>query len=216
MGMNIQHSTFKAQLPVAAHGRPPLGGWRLNVKCSVLVFFFALPLYAQTDTNALPNLAPAYGELRPTFWEQHQTVIIIAGFALLAIVLLSLQVMLRPKTVLVLPPEAIARRALKKMSGRPEDGKMLSEISQILRHYLGAAFELPAAEMNTAEFSAILSTNEKIGMAFAQTVSDFLRVCDKDKFSPKTVAPPLNAVNRALELIEMAEKRRDRPGGGQK
>jgi hypothetical protein len=189
-----------------------------NVECwaFLLLMISGLSLHAQTVTNDLPKLAPAYGELPPNFWEQHQTVIIIAGFAVLAIVLLSLQVLLRPKTPVVLPPEAVARQALAKLQGWPEDGKMLSEIPQILRRYLCVVFDLPPAEMTTAEFSTALAANEKIGMAFAQMVSDFLRACDKEKFSPKTIAPPLNAVNRALKLIDLAEKRRVRPEGAPK
>ena len=171
--------------------------------------FFLLPAAAfAADTNALPELAPAYGELPASFWEQHQSAIIISGFAVLAVAVLSLLVMLRPKTRVVLSPEAVARQALAKLQPRPEDGKMLSETSQILRHYLCVAFGLSLAEMTTAEFSATLAANEKVGTAFAQMTSSFLQACDKEKFSPKTIAPPLNAVNRALELIEIAEKRR--------
>jgi hypothetical protein len=178
----------------------------------VISMLFLLPVAVlAADTNDLPKLAPAYGELPATFWELHQTVIIVAGFAVLAVAVLSLLVMLRPKTLIALSPKAVARQALAKLQGQPENGKMLSETSQILRRYLCAAFELPSAEMTTSEFSAILAVNEKIGVAFAQMISDFLRACDKEKFSPKTISPPLNAANRALELIEIAEKRRVRP-----
>ena len=57
-----------------------------------------LPLAAiAADTNALPALAPAYGELPPTFWEQHQSTIIVGGFAFLAVASLFLRVWLRPE-----------------------------------------------------------------------------------------------------------------------
>ncbi|MDR3459483.1 MAG: DUF4381 family protein [Verrucomicrobiae bacterium] len=160
------------------------------------------------DTNALPQLAPAHGELPATFWEQHQSVIIVAGFAFLAVILLSLQVMLRPKTPVVLPPEAIARQALAKLQGRPEDGKMLSELSQILRQYICAAFELPSAEMTTAEFSATLAANGKAGDELARAISSFLRECDEWKFSPTTIIGSFNAVDRAQELVSRSEARR--------
>jgi hypothetical protein len=173
---------------------------------SMFCLFPASAFAAETIT--LPPLAPAYGELPPTFWEQYQSVIIVTGFALLAVAFLVLRMVLRPKTPVVLPPEDEARLALAKLHGRPEDGKVLSEASQILRHYFCTAFALPAAEMTTAEFAALLAANDKIGAEFAQMISSFLGVCDKDKFSPKVIAPPLNAVARALELIETAERRR--------
>jgi hypothetical protein len=102
---------------------------------------------------------------------------------------------------------------LAKLQGRPEDGKMLSEVSQILHHYLCTIFAMSPAEMTTAEFSNALTTNQAIGMEFAQKIAIFLQACDKDKFSPYVIAPPLNAVKRALELIETVEKHYVRPEG---
>jgi hypothetical protein len=181
----------------------------LNVECwaFLLLVISSLSLHAQTDTNALPKLVPAYGQLPPTFWEQHQTDIIVSGFAVLAVVGLSLLVMLRPKTPVIVPPEAVARLALLKLQGRPEDGKLLSEVSQVLRRYICAAFGLPSAEMTTAEFSATVATNEKIGGELAGTLSSFLRECDDRKFSPASPATPVNAVARALELVTRSETR---------
>jgi hypothetical protein len=174
----------------------------------VISMFCLLPAAAfAAETTDLPVLAPAYGELPPTFWEQYQSAIIVAGFALLAIAFLVLRMMLRPKTPIVLPPETIARRALAKLQGRPEDGKLLSEVSQILRCYVGAAFELPAAEMTTTEFCTLLATHEKIGPELAQTISDFLRDCDARKFSPAAMTVPFNAVDRARELVSRADAR---------
>ncbi|HEY5041925.1 MAG TPA: hypothetical protein VIK53_07970 [Verrucomicrobiae bacterium] len=83
----------------------------------------------------------------------------------------------------------------------------MSEASQILRRYFSATFRLPATEMTTAEFCAALTNDEKIGAELAQMISTFLRVCDQDKFSPKIIAPPMNAVDRARELISRSEAR---------
>jgi hypothetical protein len=174
----------------------------------ILTNLLWLPLAASAaDTNALPALAPAYGELPPTFWEQHQTAIVIAGFAFLALVFLLVKTMLRPESPKTLPPKTIAQQALARVQGRPEDGNILSEVSQILRRYVSATFGLPATEMTTAEYCDALATHDKIGAELAQMISSFLRVCDKDKFSPKIIAPPINAVDRARELIARSEAR---------
>jgi len=168
------------------------------MKHAIFMLFLLPVMVFAAATNDLPKLIPAYGELPPTFWEQHQTMIIVAGFALVAVVLLSLQVMFRPKTPVILPPETIARRALSKFQGRPEDGKMLSEISRILRRYLCAAFALPPVEMTTAEFSAALATNAKIDDELGQKILSFLRGCDDRKFSPAGPVAAVNAVTGAL------------------
>ena len=209
--MNIQHSTFNIQRPRTLRRGSLLECWvpPCGIECSlfVLVTCFAQSIFGQT-TNTPPALVPAYGEIPPTFWEQHQTPIIIGSFAVIAFAFLFLKVMLRPETNLILPPEAVARQTLAKLQGQPEDGKLLSEVSQILRGYFSAVFELPATEMTTAEFCAAITAHEKIGAELAQTVSSFLRVCDKDKFAQKIIAPPINAIDRARDLISRSEARR--------
>jgi hypothetical protein len=172
--------------------------------------FFLLSAAAKAaDTNALPALAPAYGELPPTFLEQHQAAVIIAVFAFLAFVFLFVKSLLRPESPKILPPETVAQQALAKLQGGPEDGKILSEASQILRHYVTAAFELPPGETTTAEFCAALATSNKIGAELAHNLSSFLRECDERKFSAPLSAAPLHAASRAMELVILAEKHRE-------
>jgi len=181
------------------------------MKWLLAICFLLAAVAKAADTNALPALAPAYGELPPTFWEQHQSTMIVGGFALLAVAFLFLRVWLRPETPLVLPPEVLAREALTKLLHQPEDGKLLSEVSQILRRYLVAEFELPPDEMTTAEFCVVIAGHSKIGTELAHSISVFLRACDARKFSTAPAAAPLNAASRALDLIGLAEAVRNKP-----
>lgn len=206
--MNIQLLTFNIQRPKKLRGGRRILCWALNVQGSMFLLLSAPPLCAQTATNALPALAPAYGEIPPTFWELHQTAIIIGGFALLAFAFLLLKTLLRPESKPVLPPEVLARTGLEKLRRKPEDGILLSEVSQILRRYLIAAFELPPGEMTTAEFCAAIFGNTIIGAELAKSISDFLYECDLRKFSTSPAAAPLNAVARALEIVASVEKHR--------
>jgi hypothetical protein len=160
------------------------------------------------DTNALPALIPAYGELPPTFWEQHQATLVVAGFALLAFAFLFLKTMLRPAKVVILPPEAVARQALAKLQAGPEDGNILTAVSQTLRRYVGETFNLPNHELTTSEFCAAIESNQPMGAELAGAISSFLRECDVRKFSPATASAPLNAASRALELIALVEQPR--------
>ncbi len=61
-----------------------------------------------------------------------------------------------------MPPEMVAREALAKLRCQTEDGKVLSEVSQILRRYFSTAFQFPPGELTTAEFSVALACNDKI------------------------------------------------------
>jgi hypothetical protein len=172
---------------------------------------FATPrLFGQASTNALPALAPPYGEIPPTLWERHGTMILVAGIAVIALAVLILWKIFRPKPSVILPPEVVAREALTKLLCQPEDGQLLSNVSQILRRYVITAFELPAAELTTTEFCAALAASEKIGAELSGFISDFLRECDDRKFSTSPAAAPLNAATHALELVALTENARHR------
>ena len=205
--MNIQHSTFNAQRPRRNPPRGPIRHWALNVECSVFLLFipFTLAAFAQTATNDLPALIPAYGEIPPTFWEQNRTVVIIDVIVFLAVAVAVAWEIFKPKPAPVLPPEKIARTALAKLQSQPEDGKLLSEVSQILRRYVGTVFGFPGGEMTTAEFCGAISRHEKIGTELSGAIASFLRECDVRKFSPANSAPPINAVQRALEIVTRVE-----------
>ena len=177
---------------------------------TTLASFLFLPLAAiAADINVLPALAPAYGELPPTFWEQHQTEIIIAGFAVLAFAFLFVKVLLRPESPKILPPETVVLQALAKLQGQPEDGIVLSAASQILRRYVGESFNLPSHALTTAEFCTVIEASPQVGPELAGNLARFLRECNVRKFSPATATAPLKAASRAIELVILAEKHRE-------
>jgi len=192
----------------------------------IAFFFAAARLHGQAPTNALPTLAPPYGEIPPTFWEQQGTTVFVGGITLMALAVLILWKLFQPRPAVILPPEIVAREALTKLLRQPEDGRLLSEVSQILRRYVIAAFELPSGEFTTAEFSAALATGKNISPELSQAIPDFLRECDTQKFAPVVQSsafsrpgppegetpnrlPPMNAAARALALVDLAERRRE-------
>lgn len=174
---------------------------------SCIIFLSSLTA-AAADTNEIAALIPAYAEIPPTFWEQHGTLVVIGAFVVLAVAAAVIWEIFRPKPAPVLPPETVARAALAKLENQPEDGELLSEVSQILRRYLGAVFEIPGGELTTTECCAAISHHEKIRAELAATISSFLRECDKSKFSAAISSTPINAVARAQEIISLAERQR--------
>jgi hypothetical protein len=176
-----------------------------TILASILFLPFAV---IAEDTNDLPPLAPAYPVIQPTFWEQHGTIVLIGGFGLLVVLVLGLWFLLKPGPPVVPLPADVAREALKKLQHQPEEGRLLSEVSQILKRYMGAVFAFPAGEMTTTEFSAALATDAKAGPQVAEAVTNFLRSCDEAKFTAKVTNPPLDVVNRALEIVASIENER--------
>jgi hypothetical protein len=209
MKTNIQHAAPNAQRPTRRLSLTTIRCSALNVECWVFLLLAGciVPLGAQSATDSLPALAPPYGELPPSFWQQHQTTIIITSFALLAFALLFLKLLLRPVRPVNLPPDAVARQALAGMQNQPEDGKILSAVSQALRRYVAEKFDLPAGGLTTAEFCVLIAGNKSLDAELAGAISGFLRECDVRKFSPAISAAPLDAATRALELVALAEQR---------
>jgi hypothetical protein len=116
--------------------------------------------------------------------------------------------LLRPKAGQVISPEVRARSALDALSTQPEDGALLSRVSQVLRRYVCAAFALPEGEMNTAEFCKALSSQVAVGSELTGALREFLYRCDERKFAPMSPVPPLGAVAEALKLVDAVEARR--------
>lgn len=177
--------------------------------CSMfpLVLAFATgPVLGQT--NALPPLSPPYGELPPTFWEQHGTFVLLAGLGTIVLVVLLLWQLLRPKPIVMVPPEVQARRDLEALLQQPEDGVMLSRVSQVVRGYFIKAFQLADGELTTSEFSRELTGCKTMENHLAVAVGEFLRECDGRKFSPTPDCAAGGAARRALQLVAQAEARR--------
>jgi len=201
-------SIFNLRRPSVLGRRVRFVGRRPRVAGAGFVLLtLCLPsLFAQSATGPLPPLAPAYGQLRPTFWEQHGTAVLIAGFAFLLLAGALVWLIFRPQPPVIVPPGILAREALLRLRAQPETGQILSEISQALHRYLIAVLGLPPVESSTAEFCAMLLANEKLGSETARAVGAFLRECDARKFSPLSPPAPLNAADRALAIISDLER----------
>lgn len=156
----------------------------------------------------LPALAPPYGELRPTFWEQYGATVIVGVLIVAVLAGLAGWLILRPKPPVHVPPEVAARESLAKLLRQPESGTVLSEISGTLRRYIVAAFSLPSGEWTTGEFALVLANTRTLDDKLALSVSNLLRECDQRKFSPHDPGIPLNAASRALEMVSEIEKQR--------
>ena len=170
----------------------------------------ALSLSAASPTapDDIPALRPPHAEIPPTFWEQYGLWVIVLGVLLLALVCAAAWFLTRPKPPVIVPPEVQARRVLEPLRRQPDDGALLSRVSQVLRHYVAAAFELPPGELTTAEFCRAIAGYAPIGPELSAALSGFLRLCDQDKFSPPAPVPPFGAVAQALKLIDQAQARR--------
>jgi hypothetical protein len=190
--------------------------WRLrffwSLEFGVWSFFLCGTWNLPAATNAaeeanVPQLAPPYPEIPPTFWEQYGSFVVIAFVVALVFVALILLLALRKKAVVVIPPEVQARNELKSLQALPDSPTVWSQTSQATRRYFVAAFALPPGEHTTAEFCRYLHAQEKVGADLASEVTTFLRDSDERKFAPHT-APLVGVASRALVLVEKAEARR--------
>jgi len=156
----------------------------------------------------LPKLQPPLGEIPPTFWEQHGTLVMIFVPVGLLLVAAGIWLRLRPKPVVAPPPAEQARAALAALARLPEDGLVISRASQVVRRHVQAEFQLPASELTTAEFCRLVQPHPELGAALAEAIAKFLHECDERKFARTSAAAPMGAVTRAVELVGEVEARR--------
>ncbi len=180
-----------------------VAGFGIRVLCSL-----PLVVYSQI-TNDIPPLRPPHAEIPPTFWEQHTTSVGMISFALLALIGIAIWFATRPKPPVIIPPEVQARNELELLRDLPESGAVLSQVSQAVRRYFGAAFALPPGELTTAEFCQAIAGDDQIGSDLATATGDFLRRCDERKFAPDVPPQTPGAADYALNLVEQAETHRE-------
>ena len=173
--------------------------------------FLAYPTFAATNISAddddLAKLRPPRGEIPPTFWERYNVWIIAGTLVFLVLIGILVWIVTRPKPPIIVPPEVRARQALEPVLTKPEDGLLLSKVSQILRRYIAEAFGLPAGELTTTEFCSLIAKHDGIGPELGGAISEFLRRCDERKFTPVPPAAPMNAAAAALQFVESAQVR---------
>lgn len=182
-----------------------------RIGCWLLMLFVgrtAMGITNRPPPEVIPPLRPPRGEIPPSFWEQHSAWVIVLGVLLLGLVAGAIWWLRRPRPAIVVEPETQARQELEPLRGRPEDGAVLSRISQILRRYVVAAFRLPPGEATTADFCRAMAEDGRLGSELSASLSDFMRSCDEHKFAPPAPRPALGAVERGFKLIEIAEVRR--------
>ncbi len=184
------------------------GLWTSAAALSLLAPALSIAAAAPISSDDIPPLRPPHGELAPTFWEHYGIWVVIVGVLLLALVCGVAWRLTRPKPPVLVPPEVQARQALESLRQQPEDGALLSRVSQILRHYVTAAFDLPPEELTTGEFCAMIAAHSSTGPELSAALTAFLRECDQRKFSQSTPVAPFSATAQALKLIDQAQTRR--------
>jgi len=174
------------------------------------LFLMRLPVVAD-ETNLASRLRPPKSEIPPGYWEQNSGWAIAGGVVVVGIAAV-IWFLLRTKPATPIPAVVKARQELEVLGKEGEDGQVLSRVSQVLREYLVASFGLPQEQVTTTEFCRVLVSNEKVGAALAETISNFLKHCDERKFAPTLVSGQAGQERElfaqgALKLVEESEGR---------
>ena len=190
-------------------------GQSLEVRSRILwIAFWCLAdraIFAATNSagsEEIPKLLPPREEIPLSFWDQYGVWVVVLGIFLLVVVGAAIWFLSRPRPPVPVPPEVRARQELEILRSQPENGTLLSRVSQVLKNYTSSAFGFGTGELTTTEFCGALAAHEQVGPELGQAISEFLRRCDERKFSPSGPGPALGAVALAFELINAAEVRR--------
>lgn len=194
--------------PAALSRRTPRpASWLLP---SLGIFLVSLSLLAAdangTDSTS-SSLRPPRGEIPASFWEQHGPWILAGAVLLTAVLGLAAWFVTRPKAVVPVPLATLAKQELESLRQLPEDGLLLSRVSQIVRRYFAAMFYLSTGEQTTAEFCKSVQQDGKVSSGLAKKVCEFLVHCDIRKFAPAAPPGPSGAVEQALAILDLAQNR---------
>lgn len=187
---------------------------RLGFGCACLALALGTLQLGAQITNELadqiPALRPPQVEIPPTSWEQYGAFVMLGGVLVIVMVAAIIWLLLRPKKPPILPLPAIqARQELENLMQQPEEGNVLSQVSQTLRRYMATVLNLPPVEMTTSDFCGAISKDDRLGHTVSAEVTGFLRECDERKFAPPKPAPAIEAVPKAIKLIDAVEARRE-------
>ena len=170
--------------------------------------WLVLAPFAALADGDLPPLQPPHSDLLPTFWEQYHWAVVAGALAALALLILLVVWLRRPRPAIIIPPDVIARRELESLRGQPENGVLLMKVSGILRRYVIFACGLPPGELTTVEVCRAVAERAQFNPKLVDSITGFFRQCDERKFAPAPPASDLGAVPGALALLEKIEQRR--------
>lgn len=191
--------------------RAEVGGQRRDACVVVAIVCLALvatlSCWAQNPGD-LPQLRPIRTELAPTFWEQHGFSLGLYAVEIVAFLAFVIWLFTRPVSPVAIPIAAQVRAELEQLRRQPGEAHVLSKVSQCLRRYFAGAFQMPAGELTTAEFSRALVAREEIGARLTEQTIAFLQHCDTAKFSAAAEMTPTHAVAEALDIVAQGEARR--------
>lgn len=157
----------------------------------------------------IPDLFPPEDLIPPGFWERQGGAMSLAALVLLAAGWLLFLWLRRPQPVVEEPAGARARRTLRELSLKPEDGLMAGQVSWVMRKYLPSVVTLPSEELTTEEIAWHLRQEARLEQDLELKMVDLLRLCDAIKFSSAPPKSPANLAARALALIDKLEARRE-------
>ncbi len=159
----------------------------------------------------LPPLRPPAELLAPTWWEERGSQVILAGLALVAVVVLVVWWLRRPKPAVPVAPEASAKTALQALRGRAEDNTVVAGVAQNLRRYVQAVLGLPADEWTAEELLRAVGGRAPGYSEPAQALGALLRECEARAFAAVPPAAPPSLVERALAVVARFEALRALP-----
>lgn len=171
---------------------------------------------ARTETsNAEPAepspLRPPLPPVPPSFWEVNAPWIAGSLFALGAIAALIYWKLNRPVPQQGELPAEHARKALGRLIGQPQTGRVLTSVSRSLQAYFIREFKLPRQAYTTAEFENALAEVPQLPRPIASAAISLLRECDARKFGPEAAASPFDAAGTALRLVNEVESAKPPP-----
>jgi hypothetical protein len=117
---------------------------------------------------------------------------------------------IRKAKVVIIPPWDTANAGLNEVSELlpMNESKFFVMVSDIIRAYIEAIYQLPATESTTKEFLIKLQNSERLGDEVKKILSNFLKEADMVKFArqPATEEHVHDTLNSIKELVSVTSQ----------
>jgi len=151
------------------------------------------------------HLEPPRDLLRPDFWEQYGTLVLVGGLLVLSFIAFLVSRWMQPEPLVMETPLQAVRRVLHQLCKEPKNPDIASQSSRALKRYIQGRLKLMPGEMTTREIREAIHFRKELPEALVSKLESFFEQCDQWSFSTLPPADSLDPVETALSLVDQVE-----------
>jgi hypothetical protein len=137
-------------------------------------------------------------------------VIILVLLAASAASLLVWRQLSKPDEIEAPSPHETAKKALGRLSAKPDSSQTLSDLGRVVRRYFVDTFSITQTELTNRQLGEVLRDHDQVDGEVVAAASRLLETCERRQFDPRQAIQTRDLIGQALTLIDETERTRRR------